>query len=206
MQSGCDRLVGADDADSRGWHVAGANELRYHAVDDVDRNREADAGIGAGRRDDRAIDPDYSAAGIKQRTARIAGIDRGIGLDDVGNLAARIGRQATLERADHAWGERLIQTERVTNRVSELADLEICRTADGNRRRKRAWIVKPDYRNVVIRRRADDLCATHRSGGQADRELYCTGDNVVVSDDITGLIPYEPRSRLHAAAFALLAR
>jgi NADPH-dependent 2,4-dienoyl-CoA reductase/sulfur reductase-like enzyme len=32
----------------------------------------------------------------------LAGIDRGIGLDDVGNLAARIGRQATLERADYA--------------------------------------------------------------------------------------------------------
>ena len=141
MQSGCDCFVGADDADSGGWHVAGANELRYHAVDDVDWNREADAGIRAGRRDDSAIDPDYSAAGIEQWTARVAGIDRGIGLNDVGYLSAGIGRQATLERAYHAGGQRLIQTERIANRIGELADLEIRRAADRNRRRKRSWIM-----------------------------------------------------------------
>src|SRR5271155_2600360 len=140
MQSGRDCFVGADDTDSGGWHAAGANELRHHAVDDVDWNREADAGVGAGRRDDSAVDPDYSAAGIEQRTARIAGIDRGIGLNDVGYLAAGIGRQVTLEHAYHAGGQRLIQTERIANCIGELADLEIRRAADSDRRRKRAWI------------------------------------------------------------------
>jgi hypothetical protein len=51
-------------------------------VDDVDWNREADASIGSGRGDDRTIDPDHPTAGTEQWTARVAGIDRGIGLGE----------------------------------------------------------------------------------------------------------------------------
>jgi hypothetical protein len=58
-------------------------------------------------------------------TARIAGIGRGTGLDEVGDLAALTDRQATLERADHAGGQRLIQTDRIADREGELADLQI---------------------------------------------------------------------------------
>ena len=61
---------------------------------------------------------------IQQRPARIAGIDRGVGLDHVRDLPAAAGRQPALERADDAAGQRLVEPERVADRKRRLANLE----------------------------------------------------------------------------------
>jgi hypothetical protein len=67
---------------------------------------------------------------IEQRAARIAGIDRRIRLDRIGYFAAGARRQAATERADDAGRQRLVEPERIADRVSELADPEVGRAAD----------------------------------------------------------------------------
>ena len=52
------------------------------------RDREADALVAAGAREDQRVDADQVAAGVDQRAARVAGIDRGVGLDEVAERVA----------------------------------------------------------------------------------------------------------------------
>src|SRR5262249_30711192 len=95
-------LVGGNNADAGRRHVAFADDLGHHPIDDVDRDGEADAGAGAGWREDRGVDADEAAGGVEQRPTGIARIDGGVGLDHVGDLAAVLGRPPALQRADDA--------------------------------------------------------------------------------------------------------
>ena len=47
--------------------------------------------------------------------------------DHVGDFPPRAGRQAAMEDADHPRRRRLVKTERIADRISELTDLEIRR-------------------------------------------------------------------------------
>ena len=98
-------FVGRDDIYTRRWDMTGANTLRHYPVHDIDRDREFYPCVRSGWRDDCGIDASNPAPGIEQGAPRIVGIDRGVGLDDIGNLMAGIGRQTTLEGADHAGGQ-----------------------------------------------------------------------------------------------------
>ena len=65
----------------------------------VDRDREADADVAAAAaagRADLGVDADDAAARVEQRAAGVAGVDRGVGLDDVAD------REALLQRRDLA--------------------------------------------------------------------------------------------------------
>ena len=66
--------------------AAGLAEL-LELIDDVDGklrgDREADADRAAGGRDDGRVDADHLAIHVEQRPARIAAVDRGVGLDEV---------------------------------------------------------------------------------------------------------------------------
>ena len=53
--------------------------LRRH----VRRNREADADVAAGARQDLRVDADQLALGVHQRAARVAVVDRRVGLQEV---------------------------------------------------------------------------------------------------------------------------
>src|SRR6516162_8943897 len=117
------RRLSGDDADTRGRDVTGANELRYHTVHDIDRDRESDARIRPRWRNDRSIDADHAAIGIEQGASRIAGIHGRIGLDDVRDFVTGAGRKTTLKGTDHAGGQRLIKAIRIADRIGELADL-----------------------------------------------------------------------------------
>ena len=83
-------------------HASVLDEFGNDAADDIGGNRKADAGAGAGRRDNCRIDADQPARRIQQGSARIAGIDRGVGLDHVGDFTTAAGGQPSLERADNA--------------------------------------------------------------------------------------------------------
>ena len=82
------RLIGGDDADAGRGDAALRMISGTIAVDRVDRDGKADAGVGAGRGKDGGVDADHAAGGVEQRPAGVAGIDGRIGLDDVGDLAA----------------------------------------------------------------------------------------------------------------------
>ena len=66
------------------------DQARNDPLDSVDRNGKTDArinrltdGVGAGGFDG-AVDADHFPVQVQERTARIAGIERRIGLDDIG--------------------------------------------------------------------------------------------------------------------------
>src|SRR5215216_717318 len=118
-------LIGCDDPDSRIWHPPLINELRDNAVHSVDGDGKANTGVGVRGRENGRVDPDESTCGIKQRTAGIAGIDRGIGLDHAGYFAPGARRQAALERADDSGRQRLVEAEWIADGKGRLPDRQI---------------------------------------------------------------------------------
>src|SRR5262249_57017596 len=130
-------LVGGTDAYPGRGPVALADDLGNDAVHDINRDREADTGARAGGRDDGGGYPDHSSCRIEERPSGISRVDGGIGLDDVRDFPPTAGRKPSLERADDARGQRLIEPERVAYGEHRLSDLQVIRGADGNGWRQR---------------------------------------------------------------------
>ncbi|MGY3407410.1 hypothetical protein ACVWZV_003523 [Bradyrhizobium sp. GM5.1] len=63
--------------------LAGGDDLLHHFARHVDGNGKADTDIAASGRDDGRIDADQFALQADQRAAGIAGIDSGVGLNEV---------------------------------------------------------------------------------------------------------------------------
>ena len=80
--------------------VAALDQLRHDLLDGVDRDGEADAArLARGGRDLR-VDADHAALGVEQRAARVAGVDRGVGLQHAGDVEAVGRRDLAVERRD----------------------------------------------------------------------------------------------------------
>src|SRR5216683_2937116 len=71
------------DAEPAAAELAELPQRIDHAGDGLRRHRKADADRAARRRDDQRVDPDHFAVEIEQRTAAIAAVDGGVGLDVV---------------------------------------------------------------------------------------------------------------------------
>ena len=119
----------ARDADPGAPHAAVAHQRGDDpARRRVDRHGQAEADAG-----DRGVDPDHAAAAVDQRAARVAGVERGVGLDDVvddARRAAGAGGQRAAERGDDAGGDRAGVAVRVADRHHELADAQRGRVAE----------------------------------------------------------------------------
>src|SRR5260370_31012496 len=92
----------------------------------VDRDGEADSLRG---QDDRGVDADNLAARVDQRSARVAGIECGVGLDDVVDQAARPGAERSSECADYPRGDRALKAVRISNCDCELTYANFMRVA-----------------------------------------------------------------------------
>src|SRR4051812_31907041 len=79
--AGARRRVGELHAEVGVGDLAAGDELLGDALDHARRDREADAVVAAGVALDLRIDADHVAAGVEQRAARVAVVDRGVGLD-----------------------------------------------------------------------------------------------------------------------------
>src|SRR5690606_30143086 len=101
------------DADPAAPHLAVLDDLPHYGGRHVYRHGEPDADIAAGRRYDRGVDPDEAAVGRDKRSAGIAGVDRGIGLDEV--LVALDVDAAPIQRANDAGGHGLPETEGIAD-------------------------------------------------------------------------------------------
>src|SRR5690606_32799727 len=66
------------------------DELFGHSPGDVDRHGETVARVDAGRAGDGGVDADHRSGQVYERSAGIAGVDRGVSLDEV--LERRCGR------------------------------------------------------------------------------------------------------------------
>ena len=97
-------------------HEPAGNELRCVAGDG-----EADALRGQNHR---RVHADDLAARIHQRPAGVAGVQRGVGLDDVVHEPARLRTERTAQRADDAGRDSCFEAVRIANRDGQLPDAQ----------------------------------------------------------------------------------
>ncbi|GCT01002.1 hypothetical protein HmCms170_01461 [Escherichia coli] len=180
------------DAQCRTDVLAGLYELRHHAHDGIDRHRKADAGRGARRTVDGGIDADQPPSRIEQRATGIAGVDSGVGLDQViDGRAARFSRQRAVERGDDTSGERPVQAEGVADSEHLLTHLEVGTGADRHGRRALEADANLEYRDVVRRTSANERSLIIATVGQFDRGRRCPLDHVEVGHHVAGIVPDE---------------
>src|SRR5205807_113484 len=108
-------------------HAAVLQELRQDVFGHVDRDGEAEP---LGRPDDGRVDADHLTAAVHQRTAGIARVEGGIGLDDVIDEMAGYAAQRPAEGADHAGRDGGIETEWTADGDDELADADLAGVAE----------------------------------------------------------------------------
>src|SRR5262249_56580174 len=94
-------------------------ELGHQLLGRVDRDGEADADVAAALAEDRGVDADDVAVLVEQGAARVAGIDRRVGLDEV--VVGPLADGATL-RADDARGDGVVEAEGIADRDHPVAD------------------------------------------------------------------------------------
>ena len=117
--------------------------MSWSAIDlgPVARDGEADAGrraadlrIGGLER----RDADDLAAEVDEGAAAVAGVDRGAGLDGVGQGVAGGLADLAAEGADDALGHARLEPERIAHGQDEVADRELGGVAEGRRGQARA--------------------------------------------------------------------
>ena len=180
-------------------HLAGGVELAHHAAGQVGGDGEAQADVaGHAALDVEAggVDAHQLAAQVDQRAARVAGVDGGIGLDEV--LVAHAGHVAAAHRRDDARGHGLAEAERIAKRHHEVADLE--RAAVGQRHRREVLGGDAHERDVGFRVGADELGVQGAAIVEGDRHRRRFGalgdlDHVVVGE-------HQPPGRVHDHARA----
>ena len=127
-------------------------------------------------------DADDLAGGIDQRAAGVAGVERGIGLDDRRDRPAVAGAQRAAEAADDAGGDGRLEAERVADCEHELADAEVGAASEG--RVVEAVAGKAEHGEVGGRVVADhnrrDLAAVGERRGQG----VGAGDDVAVGERV----------------------
>ena len=98
--------------------------MRVHGVD---RHREAEP-LAAG--DDRRVDADDGAGARHERPARVAGIERRVGLNHVLDQPAGPRAQRAAERADDAGRHGVLEAVRVADGDDELSRPQRLRVAE----------------------------------------------------------------------------
>src|SRR5258706_13974978 len=87
------------DAEPRPAHAAVLQQLAEYPRRGLDGDREAEA---LRARNDRRVDAEHAAAGVEQRPARVAGVERSGVLDDAVDEPVRAAAQAAAERRHDA--------------------------------------------------------------------------------------------------------
>ena len=108
-------------------------ELRHHVEHPVDRDRKPDP---LGPSPHRHVDRDHLAVDVQERAARIAGIDAGVGLDEVVIPLGAAHFDVAVERGDDAAGEGVFVAVGVAEGEHGLPDHEIARGADSGHRQR----------------------------------------------------------------------
>ncbi len=97
------------------WVTAARNQHRHHLRDRVDRNGKTNAGAGAAGAENGRVHANQPPQAVEQGAARIAAVDRSIGLDRAPqNLVVRFNR--AIQRADDAGGQRALE---LTKRIAD---------------------------------------------------------------------------------------
>src|SRR5258706_5273809 len=178
------------DADATAPDLAGIAQLFGHVHRDVDRDRERNALIAAGAREDHRVDADDLALHVEQRTARIARIDRDVRLQERHEVGA--GDVALLGAEDTGCHRRL-QPERLPDRDDPFADLHLVRIADAGARQ--ILRLDLDQRRVGAAIRADHFRAELALVGQLHAHFVGIVDDMMIGDDVAVVADDEAGAR-----------
>src|SRR3954469_9166975 len=189
-------------------------QLLHRALDGVHRHREAHAAPAPARRADLRVDPQHAPLGVEQRPARVAPVDRRVGLDRVVDREAGQRVDRAVERRDDPDRERLLLAERAADRGDGGADRQGAGRAERQRPQRQAGGVDPQQRDVGERVEADDLRRDlvvvlepdEHLVGLADGGALATRHDVRVRGDLAPAGDHEPRAQAGAIAAAPLAR
>ena len=165
----------------------------------VDGNREADADVAAGARNDRRVDADELAVQVHERAARVARVDRRVGLNEV--LERLTVEAAAPERADDAGRHAVREAERIADRHDVVADAQRRRIAERDARQVRG--VDLQHREIRAFVRADDARREAAVLEQRDGDLVGVRDDVMVRQDVAvGGVDDDARARAFDLALA----
>ncbi len=165
-------------------HGGAAPGRRDHRPHHVRRDRKADALRTAGAREDRGVDADQAAGKIDQRAAGIAGIDRGVGLDEelvVGDPDLGAGH-----RRHDAVGDGLADAERIADGEHHVADLQRVGIAEIGRGEALAAVLDAQHGEIGARILEDEIGVEFALVGESDLDLVRILDDVIVGDDEAG--------------------
>ena len=165
-------------------------------------NREAEALVSAGLRDDERVDADDFATDVHQRAARVPGIDGRVGLN-VDERRIRI--DLARHRRDQAVGHAVAQADRAAERKDHFPLTEI--GVRRQRQRRQLHIIHFEQRQVQLGGDANDARGEERcpSGqGRRDRSIGVADghddldapravDDVGVRQDVALRIDHESR-------------
>ncbi len=159
------------------------DDLRHDPARQACRDREADALIAARAAEDRGVDPHDLAGGVDQRPAGVAGVDGGVGLDEV--LESGDAEVAAAGGADDAERDRLTHPEGVADREHHVAHGE--RFGVPERDGRQRVEVDLEHRQIALGVGAD-LRGPHVAAvEQRDPDLVGAFDDVVVGEDVAVL-------------------
>ncbi len=108
-------------------HATLAQQRRDDVPCGVDRDREADA---LHAENGRGVDPDDRSPAADERSTRVAGVERRIGLNQRLDQPAGRAPQRSAKRADDAGGDRVLEAVRRADGDHDLAGSQISRVAE----------------------------------------------------------------------------
>ena len=114
-------------------HLAALGELARDTLGQVDGNREPQPGPRPGAH--QGVDADHLAVGVDQGAAGVAGVDGGVGLDQVEAFVAEAQAvDVAVQAADDAQGDRALQAVRAAQGDRPVAHLQGLGIPEGGRR------------------------------------------------------------------------
>src|SRR5262249_10468820 len=165
------------DAQIAAVDLAAFYQLFRDASRHVRRDREADADVAAGRRDDLRVDPHEFGRRVNQSASGMALVDRRVGLQKALEAAVAQPRRAPL-RADDPGGHGLADAERIAHGQHHVAHAH----AVGIPQREHRQVVRADLEHCQIAARviAYDLRVVTAIVRQLDSDLFGAVDHVMV--------------------------
>src|SRR5262249_42079270 len=154
----------------------------------VRRNGEADARPA---RDDGGVDTDHLALHVHEGTAGIAGIDRGVGLDEI--VEGTLTDVARL-RADDAGRHRGLQPERRADGDDPITHLHPVRVSEPRELELRLAVVELEDRQIRLLVGADDFRPVFAAIQRDDLDLRRLLDDVRVRQRDSGAVHDDPRA------------
>ena len=166
-------------------------KLVDHRLGERGGNREADADAAAGGREDRGVDADHLAPEVEHRAARIAAVDRGVGLDEI---VIGAGVHVARPRRDDAGGHGAAEAERVADGddpIADPGDVGVAPFEEG----KLVLAFDLQKRKVGLGVAADDLGRQMSPVLENDGDLVRPLDHVIAGHDVARGVYDEARSQ-----------